>query len=194
MILHGPLQPVNDIVFDGINAELIRKCGAKTKGSHGPSGLDSWRKITSNATYGNASDDLCHAVANMTRQLCTLTLEDPESIETLINCRLIPIDKCPGVRPIGVGEVLHRIMGKAVMLIVKPDILNSTGYEQMCAGQEGGCEVAIHAVHDLFECDSTHGFIQIDASNAFNSINRKLLLHNVKIYVLKFQHISTTAM
>ena len=34
---------------------------------------------------------------------------------------------------------------------------------------------------DLFEEDTTHGFIQIDASNAFNSINRTLLLHNVEI-------------
>lgn len=31
------------------------------------------------------------------------------------------------------------------MIIVKPDILNSTGYQQMCDGQETGCEVAIHA-------------------------------------------------
>ena len=35
--------------------------------------------------------------------------------------------------------------------------------------------------HFKFDLDSTHGFIQIDASNAFNSINRQILLHNVKI-------------
>lgn len=40
IILHGPVQTVNDIVLDGINAELIRKCNMKTKSSHGPSGLD----------------------------------------------------------------------------------------------------------------------------------------------------------
>ena len=34
---------------------------------------------------------------------------------------------------------------------------------------------------DLFEEDTTHGFIQIDAKNAFNSINQTLLLHNEKI-------------
>ena len=33
---------------------------------------------------------------------------------------------------------------------------------------------------DLIEEDTTHVLIQIDASNAFNSINRTLLLHNVK--------------
>ena len=34
---------------------------------------------------------------------------------------------------------------------------------------------------DLFEDDTTYRFIQKDASNAFNSINRTLLLHNKKI-------------
>ena len=36
-----------------------------------------------------------------------------------------------------------------------------------------------------FEEDATHGFIQIHASNAFNSINRTLLLHNVKTLCLE---------
>ena len=65
--------------------------------------------------------------------------------------------------------------------MLKSDILNVTGYQQLCAGLESECEVAVHAVVYLFEEDKTHGFIQIDASNAFNSINRTLLLHNVKI-------------
>ena len=56
-----------------------------------------------------------------------------------------------------------------------------TGYQQLCAGLESGCEVAVHGVVDLFEEDKAHGSIQIDANKAFNSINRTLLLHNVKI-------------
>ena len=56
-----------------------------------------------------------------------------------------------------------------------------TGYQQLCAGLESGCEVAVHGVVDLFEEGKVHGFIQIDANNAFNSINRTLLLYNVKI-------------
>ena len=65
--------------------------------------------------------------------------------------------------------------------MLKSDILNVTGYQQLCAGLESGCRVAVHAVVDLFQEDTTHGFIQTDARNAFNSINQTLLLHNVKI-------------
>ena len=40
MILHRPFNHVNVIIFNGINADLVRKCVIRTKGSHGPSGLD----------------------------------------------------------------------------------------------------------------------------------------------------------
>ena len=65
--------------------------------------------------------------------------------------------------------------------MLKSHILDVTGYQQISAGLESGCEVAVHAVVDLFEEDKTHGFIQIDASNGFDSINRTSLLHNVKV-------------
>ena len=55
------------------------------------------------------------------------------------------------------------------------DILNVTGYKQLCSDLESGCEVAVYAVMDLFEEDRTNRYIQIDASNAFYSTNRLLL-------------------
>ena len=91
------------------------------------------------------------------------------------------MDRSPGVRPTGVGKVLRHIIGKANMTALKSDILNVTGYQQLCASLESRCEVAVHAVMDLFEEDTTLGFIQIDAKNLFNSINRTLFLHNEKI-------------
>ena len=42
---------------------------------------------------------------------------------------------------------------------LKLDILNVTCYQQLRVGVESGCEVAVHAVVDLFEEDTTHGFI-----------------------------------
>ena len=183
MMLHGPFNHVNEIIFDGINTDLVRKCAIRAKGSHGPSGLDAifWSKILCNSTFGNAVDDLCHAIALLARMLCSEELVDPESIEALVACQLIPLDKSPGVRPIDVGVVLGRIIGKAILTVLKSDMLNVTGYQQLCAGLESGCEVAVHPVRGLFEEDASHGFIQIDASNAFNSINRSLVLHNVRI-------------
>ena len=55
MMFHGPFNHINEIIFDGINADLVRKCAIRIKGSHGPSGLDAnfWSKILCNSTFVN---------------------------------------------------------------------------------------------------------------------------------------------
>ena len=69
MLSHGSFNHVNEITFDGVNAGLVRKCAIRTQGLRGPSGLDAdfWSKILCNSTFGNASDDLCHAIALLPR-------------------------------------------------------------------------------------------------------------------------------
>ena len=64
-------------------------------------------------------------------------------------CRLIPLDKKPGLRSIGLGEILRRIARKAVMMLFKNDITHATGALQLSAGQDAGSE-AVHAMHDIF--------------------------------------------
>ena len=94
---------------------------------------------------------------------------------------MIPLDKRPGLRPIGVGEVLSRIAGKAVMILLKKDVLQVAGSQQLYGGKVAGSEAAMHAVHDVFNDHNTEGMLLIDAENAFNSINRKVMLHNLKL-------------
>ena len=104
------------------------------------------------------------------------------TIEPLVANRLIPLDKGEGaVRPIGVGEVLTRICGKCVMSVVKKDVVDASGSLQLCAGQKSGSEAAIHAMHTIFESDDTDAVLLIDASNAFNALNRAAALHNIRI-------------
>ena len=119
----------------------------------------------------------------MTQHLCTRPLQETEttSIDAYIANRLIPLLKAPsGIRPIGIGEVLRRIIGKAVISEIRPDILESAGNLQLCAGQKAGCEAAAHAMGDIFNEENTDAVLFIDASNAFNALNRKAMLHNVE--------------
>ena len=51
---------------------------------------------------------------------------------------------------------------------------------QVCAGMEGGCDAAVHAVYDVFSHEDTEEILIVDAANAFNSLNRKATLHNMK--------------
>jgi len=90
----------------------------------------------------------------------------------------------PGVRPIGIRETSHRIISKAILFMVKTDILESAGNLQLCAGQEAGCEAAVHAMQSLFQSSTTQAVLLADASNAFNSLNRRVSLHNLHFVCL----------
>ena len=73
-----------------------------------------------------SSDDICNALASLARHLCT-DYVDPAGLTAFIACRLIALDKCPGFRPIGVGEVVQQIVGKAILLVIGVEIQQSVG-------------------------------------------------------------------
>ena len=123
------------------------------------------------------------ALALVARHLCT-DMVVPNGLLAFVACRLIALDKCPGVCLIGVGEFVRRIVGKAVLATVKLDILEAIGPLQLCAGQDAGSEAAIHAMHSLFAEEDTEAALLVNASNAFNSLNRKAALHNISILCL----------
>ncbi len=93
----------------------------------------------------------------------------------------MPLDKRPGVRPIGICEVLRRIVGKATMQVVGPSVQKAAGTKQLCAGQSMGIEAAIHAMQSIYEDDNTEAILMVDASNAFNRLNRQAALHNIEL-------------
>ena len=72
--------------------------------------------------------------------------------------RLIALDKCPGI---GIGEVIRRIIGKAISITLKYDIQDAVGLVQLCASHDGGCEDAIHAMHQLFNNPHTNAVIHL---------------------------------
>ena len=133
-LLSDEPQLTHPIKFENIDADVIKKAAIKTKGGSGPSGMDAdgWRRILASNSFGQCSTDLCKAMAKCVRKLCSE--ENLHSnLEAFLSCRLIPLDKNPGLRPIGVGEVLRRIAGKAVVNIIREDILKSVGSLQVCA-------------------------------------------------------------
>ena len=183
LLLNGPVKKVEPIIFESITASKIKDLLGKMKGSSGPSGLDvdQWKQLLLSRNFAQNGNDLANAIANMTKMLATEHINERDSLQPYTACRLIPLDKNPGLRPIGIGEVLRRLTGKAILDILKPDIQQYAGCKQLCAGQMGGIEAGIHAANILFEDDKSQGIIQIDASNAFNSLNRQMMLHNLQI-------------
>jgi len=176
----GTYIPPPAAIFDRITGEDIRKHALHTNGAAGPSGMDAkaWRSILSHARYGSIANDLCNTIAAMARKMATDTCQD---IEAFTACRLIALDKKPGCRPIGVGEVLRRIVGKAIMEVTKDDIKAAVGNLQVCAGQKAGGEAAVHAMRTIYSDPDCDAVLLVDATNAFNNINRQAAIHNTRI-------------
>ena len=170
--LEGCHQPPNPVIYERITGDMVWTKALQTHGSAGPSGLDArgWRRLLSSAKFGNAAGDLRNAIAAVARKLAS---SNCRHVDALSACRLIPLDKRPGCRPIGVGEVLRRIMGKCIMAVVKEDVRKATGNLQVCAGQQAGGEAAVHAMREMFDNTECEAVLLVDAKNAFNTINIK---------------------
>ncbi len=157
----------------------VRRSALATQGSAGPSMADSyiWRRML--VSFKAASNNLCCAVAGVARRLATEHV-DPLGLTALLNNRLVPLDKNTGVRPVGIGETLRRIIGKSVMTVLQKDIMHAAGVTQVCAGHPAGCEAAIHALRNVFTALDTEAVLLVDADNAFNRLNRAVALQNVR--------------
>ena len=182
-ILSGPTQPFPKYFFDCIDEQTILKAAKDTKGSGGPSGLDAeqLRRILCSKNFAKEGKMLREEIAEFAKNLAS-THYDPALLEAYTACRLIPLAKNPtGIRPIGVSEVLRRIIGKSISRSTSQYIKDASGPLQTCAGHGAGAEAAVHAMRELFSLEGTDGILLIDASNAFNCLNRRVALHNVQI-------------
>ena len=112
-LLYGPINYIPAGVFDLIDEKMIFDAATKTKGSTGPSGRDAelYRRILCSKNFKTEGKILREEIAVFTRNLLKIAYH-PSFLEDYNSCRLIPLDKNPGIRPTGVGEVLRRIDGK----------------------------------------------------------------------------------
>ena len=127
-----------------------------------------WRKLCT--SFKKASSGLCHALA-LTAKCLAVELVDPVSISPLLGCQLVALDKCPGVRPIGIGEVPRRIIAKTILLVVREDIQSAVGSLQLYAGQFSGVEAAVHAVWESFQKEETEAVLLVEVKNWWDEVN-----------------------
>ena len=138
--MQGPLTEVSPAYFYSIDENQIFKAANQTKGSGGPSQLDAkqWRRILCSNKFKGEGKELREELAIFARKIATEII-DLSSLEGYIAGRLIPLNKNPGedeiqIRPIGVGEVMRRIVGKAISWCLSADIQAAAGPLQVSAG------------------------------------------------------------
>ena len=77
-------------------------------------------------------------------------------------------------------------MGKAILKVRGSESQTVAGSAQLCARQPSGCEAAVHAIEDIMSDPSVEGVVSVDARNAFNSLNRAVLLRNLQVLCPSF--------
>ena len=87
---------------------------------------DGWKEILKSNSFGQSSTDTCIALANVAKKLCVES-DQTNSHEAFLATKLKPLDKNPGLRPIGVGKVIRRIISKGVVHTMEENIIRSVG-------------------------------------------------------------------
>ena len=159
-LIQGPLprKPVEQVIYEEINGTQIYKAAKSVSGAAGPSGADAdlWIRLLCSKQFKSKPAGLCKALAAVARKLNTSEV-NAQYLRALVAGRLIPLDKKPGVRPIGIGDVVRRIISRATTMVLKPELVESTAPLQTCAGLKGGIEASIHAIRRKYEDEETEG-------------------------------------
>ena len=97
ILLNGILQNIHSVKFQSIDEEMITKATIRTKAGSGPLRYGCrWLTVLASNNFGSSSSDLRKAFANIVQKLCTY-LAETHTIEAFLSCRLIPLDKNPGL-------------------------------------------------------------------------------------------------
>ena len=163
-LLHGPVDLIPPGIFDLNNEQRILDSALKTKGSAGPSGMDAelYRRILCSKNFAAEGKTLREKIATLTRNLYLSSITRPSLLEGYTACRLVPLDKTTSA-------------------MFKEEIKEVVGPLQVCAGHSAGSEAAIHAMNQVFNKEGADGVLLIDATNAFNQMNRTVGIHNIGI-------------
>ena len=126
--------------------ETVEEMASKLRGGAGPGRVDASALSMWLLRRGKYSQMLREELAEWTEWLCN---EQPPfaAYRALMSCRLIALDKQPGVRPLGIGEIWRRAIAKCALRACGADAKAACGSTNLCAGLEAGIEGALHSVN-----------------------------------------------
>lgn len=132
-------MPVN------VSSDAVTKMAPHLSGGAGPSGVDANMLRLWLTRFNRASGELREEMAYWQDWLAN---HSPPwaAYRAVMARRLVALDKQPGVRPVGIGEIWQRLLAKLVIADCGDQAKLACGAVQLCAGLEAGIEGALHSV------------------------------------------------
>jgi hypothetical protein len=128
----------------------VEHVASRLSGAAGPSGVDATDLSNWLLRFGKESAALREELASWANWLSNAS-PPWAAYRALMACRLVALDKQPGVRPVGIGESYRRLIAKCVIAHVGHQATAACDNLNLCAGLAAGIEGAIHAVRETMD-------------------------------------------
>lgn len=122
-----------------ITEDTVEEVSCHLSGGAGLNGTDSQEISRWLTCYGSASRELRQTVAKLANWLANDT-PPWAAYRAFMSGRLIARDKCPGIHPIGIGEIWRRLFAKCLLKVTGAKATEACGTNQLCAGLKSGIE------------------------------------------------------
>ena len=129
--------------------EDILHAASHLSGGPGPGGLDGAMLKDWLIRRGTRSQRLRETMAKFVEVLANGS-PDYTMYRAANITRLVALDKTPGVRPVGIGEIWMRLWAHCVHDVTKKAATRECSDSQLCVGQRSGIEGLLHAVRGVF--------------------------------------------
>lgn len=130
--------------------ETARRVASKLTGGAGPCGVDSVALQNWLIRFGAESRALREEMCHWANWLSNESL--PWAAYRALRAALATaLDKQPGTRPLGIGEIFMRYIAKISLALVGSQATIACGDNNLCAGLPAGIEGAVHAVQTVWE-------------------------------------------
>ena len=128
-------------------------------------------------------------------EVCTAGRVPNAIIPFFFGATLCALRKNDGsLRPIAIGNVLRRLISKAISASLRDRAATLLSPNQLGVGIHGGAEAAVHSArHLLSQCAEGQGLVKLDFRNAFNAISRSAVMKSVHDHLPEIeQHVYTS--
>ena len=100
----------------------------------------------------------------------------------MTSCRLIILDQCPGIRPIGIEDIMRQLVCNILLIVVDKEATRAYRMDQLCSGIEGGMYHVQSMWNTRVDDKEAGGILMIDVCNVFNGGNRKMMVCEVRYF------------